>query len=133
MLTSMFLSLLSFAKFTGPANVEKKEWDRQNQALKANLAPLHQEIANAPTNNSEYIETLDDRLTSVIRQFFEENSAFFEAEASTSTLNKFISHKNSTMAQLENIKKNSVQKHLENMAVKKREKGFMNAFKLSVN
>ena len=41
----------------------------------------------------------------MIRQFFEENSAFFEAEASTSTSNKFISHKNSTIAQLEIIKK----------------------------
>ena len=88
MATYLFLSLLSFVKFTGPANVEKKEWERQNQALKVKLAPLHQEIARAQINQSEYIETLGNSLTSEICQFFFLNSAFFEDEAPNSSSNK---------------------------------------------
>ena len=100
-----FLSLLAFVKFTGPSQVEKKEWERQNQALKAQLQPLHQEIDRAPTDQPEYIATLGDSLTSVIRKFFVDNSDFFEDEAPTLSSNKFISNKSSNITQLKIIKK----------------------------
>ena len=81
MATVTFLSLLSFIKFTGPDSVEKKEWSRHDQALKVKLAPLHHDIAHAPSDNPTYIEALGDLLTSEIRQYFLENGEFFESDA----------------------------------------------------
>ena len=100
-----FLSLLSFIKFTGPDNVEKKEWKRHDQVLKVRLAQLHNDIAHAPVDNVAYIEALGDTLTSEIRQFFVENIEFFESDSSSPSSNKFIAHKNSTISQLEDQKK----------------------------
>ena len=94
-----FLSLLSFIKFTGPDNFEKKEWKRHDQVLKVRLAQLHNDIAHAPVDNIAYIEALVDTLTSEIRQFFLENIEFFESDSSSSSSNKFIAHKNSTISQ----------------------------------
>ena len=91
--------------FTGPDNVEKKEWSRHDQALKVRLAQLHNDIAHAPVDNVAYIEALGDTLTSEIRQFFVENIEFFESDYSSSSSNKFIAHKNSTISQLEDQKK----------------------------
>ena len=88
----------------GPSN-EKKEWTRLSETLKARLAPFHQDIGRANTDNPEHIETLGDRLSSEIRDFLVENSDFFADEASTSSPNKFISQKNSTITQLEALKK----------------------------
>ena len=99
-----FLSLLSFVKFFGPSN-EKSEWTRLSQALKVRLAPLHQYIGRASPDFPEYIETLGDRLSQEIRDFLVEHSEFFADEASTSSSNKFLSHKNHTITQLEVIKK----------------------------
>ena len=100
-----FLSLLSFIKFTGPDNVEKKEWKRHDQVLKVRLAQLHNDIAHAPVDNVAYIEALGDTLTSEICQLFLENIEFFESDYSSSSSNKFIAHKNSTISQLEDQKK----------------------------
>ena len=100
-----FLSLLSFIKFTGPDNVEKKEWKRHDQVLKVRLAQLHNDIAHAPVDNVAYIEALGDTLTSEICQLFLENIEFFESDSSNLSSNKFIAHKNSTISQLEDQKK----------------------------
>ena len=100
----LFLSLLSFVKFFGPSD-EKKELTRLSHALKDRLAPLHQDIGRASTDFPEYIETLSDRLSKEIRDFLVEHSEFFADEASTSSSNKFLSHKNSTITQLEVLKK----------------------------
>ena len=104
MTASLFLTILSFINFFGP-NSEKNEWNRLSQNLKVRLAPLHQDIARASTNHPEYIETLGDRLSSEIRDFLVENSDFFVDEPPTSSSNKFLLHKNSTITQLEIIKK----------------------------
>ena len=104
MATTVFLSLLSFLKFTGPSE-ETKEWERHSMALRALLAPLHQEIARANTNFPEYIETLGNTLTEVIREYFVVNCDFFVDEASNHSSNKFVTHKNHTITQLEGLKK----------------------------
>ena len=67
--------------------------------------PIHQEIASIATNNSEQIEILGDTLTTQILQFFEEHSAFFLDEAAKVPGKTYISHNNSTITQLEDLKK----------------------------
>ena len=101
----IFLTLLSFVKFTGPTDVENNVWQRLSQDLKTRLAPLHQEIARIATNNTEQIEILGDTLTTQIRQFFEEHSAFFLDEVTKVPGKTYISHNNSTITQLEDLKK----------------------------
>merc|ERR1712129_506271 len=104
MVVAMFLSLLSFVKFTGPSD-EKAEYARFSKELKARLAPLHQLIAMAPIDKPEDIELLGDNLSKEIRKFLEDDSDFFSDEASTPQRNKFISHKDNTITQLETLKK----------------------------
>ena len=128
-----FLSLLTFIKFTGPEDVEKKEWTRHDQALKVRLASLHNDIAHAPVDNIAYIEALGDTLTSEIRQFFLENIEFFGSDSSSLSSNKFIAHKNSTISQLEVEKRSSELKLLALMAVRKNEKNSINVCKQLVN
>ena len=100
----MFLTLLSFVKFTGPSD-EQKEYERFSKELKVLLAPLHQLIAMAPTDKPEDIELLGDNLSKEIRKFLEDNSDFFSDEASAHQSNKFISHKDNTINQLDTLKK----------------------------
>ena len=95
----LFISLLSFIKFTGPTDADKKDWTTLSNTLKIRLAPLHQEIGLA--TDRAHVEALGDRLSVDIQNFFVENSDFFEDEASRATSSKFVNHNNSTITELE--------------------------------
>ena len=99
----LFISLLSFIKFTGPTDADKKDWTNLSNTLKIRLAPLHQEIGLA--TDRAHVEALGDRLSLDIRTFFVENNDFFEDEAARAPSSKFIHHNNSTITQLEDLKK----------------------------
>ena len=99
----IFLSLLSFSRFTGPTDAEKKDWTKLNSDLKVRLSPLHQEIGQA--TDRAHVEVVGDRLFLELGQFFVEHRDFFEYEVSRAPYSKFISYKDSTIAQLEVIKK----------------------------
>ena len=105
MIHTVFLSLLSFVKFTGPNDTEKSEWMRLSKDLKVRLAPLHSEIARCATDNFVKVEELGNTLTESIRQFLEEHSDFFLDEASKVPGKKYVSHNNRSIAQLEVLKK----------------------------
>ena len=68
MTLTLFLSLLSFIKFTGPSDADKKDWIKLSNELKVRLSPLHQEIGQAAERAQ--VEALGDRLSFEIRQFF---------------------------------------------------------------
>ena len=70
---SIFLSLLSFVKFTGPIDASKSDWEKLNQALKPRLAPLRYEISQCDPSNPDHVEHLGDSLSQVMWEFFVEN------------------------------------------------------------
>ena len=102
---SIFLSLLSFVKFTGPSDAGKSDWEKLNQALKPRLAPLHYEISQCDSSNPDQVEHLGDSLSQVMREFFVEHEDFFLDEAAKVPGKKYIAHKDQTIAQLEEKKK----------------------------
>ena len=119
----LFISLLSFIKFTGPTDADKKDWTTLSNTLKIRLAPLHQEIGLATDR------ALGDRLSVDIQNFFVENSDFFEDEASRAPLSKFVNHNNSTITELEELKKRLRLELLEILELKLKERSFMSASK----
>ena len=105
MAMSIFLSLLTFVKFVSPPGVAKSEFDRLDNELKIKFAPLHREISQAPIENPGLIQQLGDQLTCELRDFFVKHNAFFEHEAAKVPSKEYVSHKNSTIAQVEATKK----------------------------
>ena len=101
-MTSIFLSILSFVKFSAPPNVEKQEWDRLNAELKSQLAPLHHAISTA---SAAEIPALGDSLTLQLRDFCVANSDFFEDESAKNPTKEYVSHPNKTITELEVLKK----------------------------
>ena len=102
---TIFLSLLTFVKFTGPAEASKGDWEKLNQALKPRLAPLHYEISQCDPNNPSQVEQLGDSLSQVMREFFVQHEDFFLDEAAKAPGKEYIAHNNQTIAQLEEKKK----------------------------
>ena len=78
---SIFLSLLTFVKFTGQSEASKSDWEKLNQALKIRLAPLHYEISQCDPTNPGQVEQLGDSLSVVLREFFVQHEDFFLDEA----------------------------------------------------
>ena len=101
----IFLSLLSFVKFTGPTEARHSDWERLNKALKPRLAPLHQQIAQCDQEHPDDVEQLGDCLSLVIREFFVEHEDFFLDEAAKVPGKKYVSHNNQTITQLDEKKK----------------------------
>ena len=101
-MTSIFLSLLAFVKFSAPANVEKQEWDQLNSELKSKLAPLYRDISLA---SPDEIPSLGNRLTAQLRDFCVSHDDFFKDEAARNPSKKYVSHQKKTIAQLEVLKK----------------------------
>ena len=98
----IFLTLLTFLKFTAPSNVESAEWKRPNTNLKSILYPLHHHIARC--NNSEDLKILGDQATELTVKFCLENQELLLDDPNPST-SKFKSHPNKTIAELEATKK----------------------------
>ena len=98
----IFLTLLTFLKFTAPSNVESAEWKRLNTNLKSILYPLHHHIARC--NNSEDLKILGDQATELTVKFCLENQELLLDNPNPST-SKFKSHPNKTIAELEVTKK----------------------------
>ena len=129
----IFLSLLSFVKFTGPAEAGKSDWEKLNQALKPRLAPLHYEISQCDSNNPSQVEHLGDSLSLVIREFFVEHEEFFLDEAAKAPGKKYVAHNNQTITQLEEKKKALRREAFGAGGLRKREKNSISASKLSVS
>ena len=85
--------------------VAKSEWDRLDSELKLKLSPLHRDIAQASIENPGLIQQLGDRLTCEMREFFVKHGDFFEHEGAKNPSKEYVSHKNSTIAQVEARKK----------------------------
>ena len=104
----IFLTLLTFLKFTAPSNVESAEWKRLNTNLKSILYPLHHHIARC--NNFEDLKILGDQATELTVKFCLENQELLLDYPNPST-NKFKSHPNKTIAELEATKNNYKRRH----------------------
>ena len=90
-------------KFITPSNVDKTEWERLNNNLKLRLAPLHLQIGSC--NDPVQIQVLGDQVSLEIARFCSEHSELFLQEEQNSPREKFITHSNKTVAQLQALKK----------------------------
>ncbi len=101
-MATIFLSLLTFFRFSTPSSVENSEWKRLDKELKQRLAPLHHLISRC--SNPDDLKTLGNQISIEISTFCNENKELF-AENLNSHSEKFVSHQNKTIAELELRKK----------------------------
>ena len=100
MMTTTFLSLLTFFRFSSPS-LEVSEWKRLNNQLKQKLAPLHFLISNC--SFSSELSVLGNQVSLEISNFCNENKELFAEEFKPSQ--EYVNHGNKTIAQLEKYKK----------------------------
>ena len=123
----IFLSLIT-VKFITPSNVDKTEWERLNNNLKLRLAPLHLQIGSC--NDPVQIQVLGDQVSLEIARFCSEHSELFLQEEQNSPREKFITHSNKTVAQLEALKKSLRKEALKTAVTLKNKRLSMNVSKL---
>ena len=125
-MSAIFLSLLSFVRYTTPPSVDKSEWTRLNCLLKQRLAPLHFEIGRC--TDPEDLGKLGDQLSVEVANFCIENKELFEEELK-STSKAFVPHDNRTIAQLETLKKHLRKEAFREGANPEKKKEFHNCLK----
>ena len=128
-MTTLFLGLLSFLKFSAPQSVENNEWKRLSLQLKRALAPLHYHISRC--TNPEDLKILGNRATEETVKFCTENKELFQEDTNVAS-EKFKNHQNKTIAELEATKK-SLEKRLSKLGqIQQRKNSSMNAVRLLV-
>ena len=118
----IFLSLITFLKYTAPSHVDKSEWEKLNSDLKKKLYPLHLLIGQC--NDPADLQVLGEKVSLEIFQFCSAHSELFLQEEQDRPREKFVSHTNKTVSQLEALKKTLRKEAFKNCGDVEKRKAF---------